>query len=258
MARCSSETPGRPTAIWSRPARWISGSETPSWSTRWRMMSTARSRASWVTVGWAELGLPWKTSSTPPLRSSPSTVRFVAMATPEATRIPRTMRRIRPLRRRSFTGLLLGRGEDEQQAAVVVVGREEVGRRPGRDVALGVDRDRLVALADAPLQGGADGVGVALGELQAEDLAGRAADHVLLVEAGELEGAPAQADDPALRVADEERGVGRRVVVVEELEEKREAALGAALGPRPEACCAFGFAGAVPAVRADEQVGHWC
>ena len=47
--------------------------------------------------------------------------------------------------------ILLGGSEHEQQTAVVVVGREEIGDRLGRQVALGVDRDRLVERADAPL-----------------------------------------------------------------------------------------------------------
>ena len=54
--------------------------------------------------------------------------------------------------------------EDEQHAAVVVVGREQVGLRLRGQVALGVDLDRLVELADAPLEHGRDGV-VAVGEL---------------------------------------------------------------------------------------------
>jgi RNase P/RNase MRP subunit POP5 len=58
----------------------------------------------------------------------------------------------------------------------------------------------------------------------------RAADHLLVRQAGQLLGAAAAADDAALLVADEERRVGRGVVVVEQLEEEAEAALRAALG----------------------------
>src|SRR5207253_1637356 len=39
------------------PEVWIRGSATPSWSTRSRMMSTARARASWVTFGVCGHGL---------------------------------------------------------------------------------------------------------------------------------------------------------------------------------------------------------
>ena len=76
-----------------------------------------------------------------------------------------------------------------------------------------------------------------------EHLLDRAADHVLVAEAGQLARAAAGADQPALLVGDEERGVGRRVVVVEQLEEEAEAAVRAAaraLGSRRCArstCC---------------------
>ena len=42
-------TSGSPTEIWLQPEVWISGWETPSWSTRWRMMSTARLSEVWLT-----------------------------------------------------------------------------------------------------------------------------------------------------------------------------------------------------------------
>ncbi len=51
-------TLGRPTEIWLPPSVWISGSATPSWSTRWRMMSTARVSASWFTTGVCAVGSP--------------------------------------------------------------------------------------------------------------------------------------------------------------------------------------------------------
>jgi hypothetical protein len=44
-------TSGRPTEICSSPERWISGSETPSASTRLRIVSIASSTAWGVTVG---------------------------------------------------------------------------------------------------------------------------------------------------------------------------------------------------------------
>ena len=86
-ARATSLTSGSPTEM-SPPAVWICGSETPSWSTRWRMMSTARWSASWVTTGVCAVGLPWYTSSTPPFRSSPRTVFCVAIATADAISSP--------------------------------------------------------------------------------------------------------------------------------------------------------------------------
>ena len=93
-------------------------------------------------------------------------------------------------------------------------------------------------------------------EAQAEDVAHLPADDALVVEAGQLEGAAAAADDAALGVADEERGVRGRVVVVEQFEEKAEATARAGLRLTAEACGAIGLGGAVPAVRADEQMSH--
>ena len=58
-ARAVSVTLGRPTVIRLPPVVWISGSATPSWSTRLRMMSTARWSASGVTFGVWAVGWPW-------------------------------------------------------------------------------------------------------------------------------------------------------------------------------------------------------
>ena len=93
-------------------------------------------------------------------------------------------------------------------------------------------------------------------KLEPEHLAHRAADDLLVREAGQLARAAAAADDPALLVADEERGVGRRVVVVEQLEEEPEAALLAALRDVAEALLAVLGRGPVAAVGADEEVRH--
>ena len=58
-ARLAFETFGSPISIWSRPTREISGSETPSESTRSRMISIARSMSSGVTSGTCGVGRPW-------------------------------------------------------------------------------------------------------------------------------------------------------------------------------------------------------
>ena len=50
---------GRPTEIWSRPERWISGSDTPSESVRLRIVLIASSTACGVTVGTCGVGRPW-------------------------------------------------------------------------------------------------------------------------------------------------------------------------------------------------------
>ena len=89
--------------------------------------------------------------------------------------------------------------------------------------------------------------------LQPQDFLHGAPDHVLVGEAGQLEAASAGVDHARLLVADEEGGVGRRVVVVEQLEDEAEAALRAALGARAEAGRAVGAQLPVPAVRADEK-----
>ena len=59
IARSAFCTSGRPTEIWSRPERWISGSETPSESVRLRIVSIASSTACGVTVGTCGVGRPW-------------------------------------------------------------------------------------------------------------------------------------------------------------------------------------------------------
>ena len=50
---------GSPIEIWSRPERWISGSETPSASVRLRIVSSASSSACCVTTGTCGVGWPW-------------------------------------------------------------------------------------------------------------------------------------------------------------------------------------------------------
>ena len=79
---------------------------------------------------------------------------------------------------------------------------------------------------------------VAVLELEAEHVLHRPADHVEVAQAGELARAAPGADQAALLVEDEERGVGRRVVVVEQLEQEAEAALLAARarGPGSRRC----------------------
>jgi hypothetical protein len=136
-----------------------------------------------------------------------------------------------------------------------IVGGKEVRRRAGGQVAFGVDLHGLVEGAHAPLQHGPHRI-VGVVEAQAEHVAHRPTDDALVVETGQLERAAAAADDAALGVADEESGVRGGVVVVEQLEQKSEAAPRAALRLTAEACGAIGLGGAVSAVRADEQMGH--
>ena len=58
-ARAAFGTPGRPIEIWSVPAFWISGSDTPSASVRLRIVSIALAIASGVTFGTFGVGRPW-------------------------------------------------------------------------------------------------------------------------------------------------------------------------------------------------------
>ncbi len=69
-ARLGSWTPASSIAIWSVPCLRISGSETPSLSTRDRMIETERSRSVAVSL-WPGGGWAFSTTSSPPCRSRP-------------------------------------------------------------------------------------------------------------------------------------------------------------------------------------------
>src|SRR5436305_2384579 len=129
------------------------------------------------------------------------------MTASAATSSAATSPRITKLRLRLAKRRPLPRGQDEQETAVLVVGREDV--RLGRlgAVALGVHRDRLVEHAHAPLERRADVVVAAVLPLEPEHLLNGAADHVLVAEPGQLARAAARADQAGLLVADEERRV---------------------------------------------------
>ena len=58
-ARAAFCTAGRPIEIWSEPAFWISGSETPSASVRFLIVSIASLMACGVTFGTFGVGRPW-------------------------------------------------------------------------------------------------------------------------------------------------------------------------------------------------------
>src|SRR5579862_5470813 len=169
-------------------------------------------------------GRAWKINSTPPWRSRPRRV-FFAFTTPgmpavtisDTSTRAMTKTRTKLLRARSLMANGEGsarRGEHEQEAAVVVVGREEVRGGPRGQVRFGAQHGGLAQRAHPPLEHGRDVVLVVV-ETQVQGLGDRLAEHLLLVVARQLEGAPPTADDPALAVGHEERGVGRRVVVVE-------------------------------------------
>src|SRR5204862_2690700 len=81
------------------------------------------------------------------------------------------------------------------------------------------------------------------------------ADDVLVLQPGELERVLADVEDPPVLVAGEKGRLGRRVVVVEKLEQKAEAAFRASLGSIRETRGALPRLLPVPAIRADEE-GH--
>src|ERR1035437_1619732 len=155
---------------------------------------------------------------------------------------------------RSSLFRLLVRSQHEQQAAVVVCGKH-VGFSARGHVAFARNLDRYLEFAHAPLEHRGDRI-ISVGEAQTEHLGDTLTDHVLLLQPGEGEGVLAAADHATLAVADEEGGVGRRVVVIEKFEQEREAALRAALALACEAEIAVELARAVAAVWADEGMGH--
>src|SRR5680860_608218 len=141
--------------------------------------------------------------------------------------------------------------QHQQQATVVVIRGKDVGHGGLRSVSLRIDHDWLAENPNAPLERCGDVV-ASVFELESENVARRAADHVEVAEPGQLASAAPGADQAALLVAEEEGRVGRRVVVVEQLEEKAEAALLAAASAALEAGGAIRRDAAVATVRADE------
>jgi hypothetical protein len=113
------------------------------------------------------------------------------------------------------------------------------------------DLELLAHLADAPLADDLDRRDVR----QCKRLPDLAADEVCVAVARELEHASSCCEDARLPVADDEAGLGRRVVVLEELEEKPERATPALDGLRREPVVAVEVDGSLLAVGADE-VGH--
>src|SRR3954447_20682431 len=190
-------------------------------------------------------------SWTPPLRSSPSRVGLVVMISADSNTSASTTSSTKALRRELVIASGL-RSEHEQQAAVLVVGREDVRLRGLGAVALGMHGHGLVEHPHAPLERRADVV-VAVLEGQAEHVAHRLADGLGLPEARELADAAAEADHARVLIADHECRVGGGVIVIEELEQEAEPALGAALGASCESCGALPRERTIAAVGTDEM-----
>src|SRR3954453_334978 len=86
-----------------------------------------------------------------------------------------TASRISPLRWRLLKGLRLPGREDDQQAAVVIVRRKDVGLRAPGPVGLRMNPDGLVEHPDAPLERRAHLI-VAVPQVEPQQLLHRAAD----------------------------------------------------------------------------------
>src|ERR1022692_2360312 len=234
---------------------------TPIWLARERMMLIV-SASVVESTGRPEVVRAWKISSVPPCRSRPRWV-FCALTTPGMPTVTTsdtstsavTSARTKALRARSLIGPSAGRCEHEQQSAVVVVCREEVGGRARGEVGVGPQRRGLPERPHPPLEDRRDVI-LAVLEAQPELLRERLTDDLLLLIAGQLERSPAAADHATLAVGHEERRVRRRVVVVEQLEEKREAAVRAAPIFTAKRLIAVRCERAVAAVGADEWVRH--
>ena len=145
------------------------------------------------------------------------------------------------------------RRQRDEQAAVGVVGREEVGGDlllvPGSCA----HAQPLAEPAHAPLARQARGVLAVLEAAQAEALHQVVAHQVAVAIAGELEDTAADREDAARRVADDHARRGRRVVVVHELEEEPETAAAALNLLLREALETVRVDRAVLAVRADVE-----
>src|SRR3954454_4940483 len=118
-----------------------------------------------------------------------------------------------------------------------------------------MDGNGLAETAHSPFERHADVI-LSAPEVEAENIAYGTPDHLLVGQAGELARAAPATDDPALLVADEEGGVGRRVIVVQQLKQEAETALRASLRDGAEAGRSLGGASPIATVRADEQMGH--
>ena len=139
------------------------------------------------------------------------------------------------------------RRQRDEQTAVVVIGGEHVCDDRLLLAAPRADRELLAEAPHAPFAGELDRLGV--GEVQRIDDV--ASHQVRLGEAGQLEDAPADREHAALLVGDEQAGVGRRVVVVEQLEEEPEPAVPAGGRLHGEALACVDVERALLALRTD-------
>ena len=240
------------------PESWISGCETPSWSTRLRMISTARFERFAV-----DLRLRRRLALVDQLDAA-------AQVEAELRRLrddddqrgdeqPGDEQQDEEVFRRSVIALasLLGRRQDEQQPALAlfVVGGEDVGagaragwsRRPATWTGTSSARTPHSSTRS---------IGSSSLSKSGREPSRCPGPSLRAPRARQRERVASAADHASLAVADEEGRVGRRVVVVEQLEQERETALAAALALAREAEPAVDLGRAVSAVRADEGMCH--
>ena len=147
----------------------------------------------------------------------------------------------------------LARRQRDEQAAVVVVGREDV-RGDGLDLACArAELDLLAEPPHAPFERERDRALALLEAGEAERVDHVLAHQIAFAVARQLEDAAAGGEDARSAVAGDEPGVRRRVVVVEQLEEEAETAALTGDGLVQQALAAVVVERAVLAVRADEE-----
>jgi len=152
-------------------------------------------------------------------------------------------------------GTVLEWGVRQLGKGVTVNAEGDLPAKAVADLFPAYDDDGLAELTYSPFQHGAHVVRAAF-EVEAQHFAHLTPHDLLVGQAGELPRAAPAADDAAVLVAHEERRVGCGVVVVQQLEQESEAALGAAARLIAEALLTVGGGGPRSAVRADEQVRH--
>ena len=144
------------------------------------------------------------------------------------------------------------RRQRDEQPAVLVVGGEEVERDGLLDPRARAQRRGLAELTHAPLAHRLDRRTRRRAPSASTSVA---TEQVGVAKPGQLEHVPADRQHAGLRVADDEPGRGRRVVVLEQLEQEPEAAAAALRGLGREPLEPVDVDRALAAVRADED-GH--
>src|SRR5215216_822394 len=145
----------------------------------------------------------------------------------------------------------LERRERDEQTPVLVVRGEEIGLDVLRYARPRGEPEPPVELTDAPFDGDRSRI-ISRGAVHSEGVHDLLPDEVLLPEARQLEHPVSGGEDPPIRVADDEPRGRCRVVVVEKLEQKSEAAVRTADAAVAEPLDSIVVDGTPAAIRADE------